>query len=111
VHGHLTVNGEKMSKTRGTFINARPYLDLLDPSYLRFFYAANLGSGPEDLDLSLSEFRLRVNADLVNNIGNLANRTLSLLPEGKLAEVADAKLVTDALARAKEVRAAFERLE
>jgi methionyl-tRNA synthetase len=111
VHGHLTVNGEKMSKTRGTFINARPYLDLLDPSYLRFFYAANLGSGPEDLDLSLSEFRLRVNADLVNNIGNLANRTLSLLPEGKLAPAGDGALVAAALARAGEVRAAFEARE
>jgi methionyl-tRNA synthetase len=51
VHGHLTVNGEKMSKSRGTFINARTYLDKLDPSYLRYFYAANLGPGPEDLDL------------------------------------------------------------
>ena len=79
IHGHLTVNGEKMSKTRGTFINARPYLDLLDPNYLRFFYASLLGPGPEDLDLSLKEFRQRVNAELVNNLGNLANRTLSLL--------------------------------
>ncbi len=117
VHGHLTVNGEKMSKSRGTFINARPYLGVLDPAYLRFFYAANLGPGPEDLDLSLNEFRLRVNADLVNNIGNLANRTLSMIAgplEGRLAPAGDGpgrKLVEDAIARAAEVRAAFERID
>jgi len=117
VHGHLTVNGEKMSKTRGTFINARQYLDRLDPNYLRFFYAANLGSGPEDMDLSLAEFRNRVNADLVNNIGNLANRSLSLLAgplHKKLAPASDGEgreLVESGLRRAQEVRAAFEKLE
>jgi len=117
VHGHLTVNGEKMSKTRGTFISAREYLAHLDPSYLRYFYAANLGSGPEDLDLSLREFRLRVNADLANNIGNLANRSLSMLAnslERRLAPAAPGPgqaLVESAIARAAEVRAAFERLE
>jgi hypothetical protein len=72
VHGMLTVNGEKMSKSRGTFINARQYTSALDPSYLRYFYAANLGSAPEDLDLSLNEFRLRVNADLAVMTGNVA---------------------------------------
>ncbi|MFZ5469757.1 MAG: methionine--tRNA ligase [Myxococcota bacterium] len=116
VHGHLTVNGEKMSKTRGTFINARSYLEVLDPSYLRYFYAANLGPGTEDLDLALGEFRLRVNADLVNNIGNLANRTLTLIEKlgGKLAPAAvgpGQKLVEDALGRVGEVRAAFARLD
>ena len=117
VHGHLTVNGEKMSKTRGNFITARTYLEHLDPSYLRYFYAANLGAGPEDLDLSLKEFRLRVNADLANNIGNLANRTLSMLAnslEGRLSPAgpgAGRDLVEDALRRSSEVRAAFERLE
>ncbi|HEX4621100.1 MAG TPA: methionine--tRNA ligase, partial [Myxococcaceae bacterium] len=117
VHGHLTVNGEKMSKTRGTLIPARAYLDKLDPSYLRFFYAANLSTGPEDLDLSLKEFRLRVNADLVNNLGNLANRCLSVLSgslEKRLAGpgvLPGKKLVEDGLVRAAEVRAAFERLD
>ena len=117
VHGHLTVNGEKMSKTRGTFITGREYLDKLDPSYLRFFYAANLGSGPEDMDLSLSEFRNRVNAELVNNIGNLANRTLSLLAgplQKRLAPASEGEgrqLVESALRKATEVRAAFEKLE
>ncbi len=88
VHGHLTLNGEKMSKSRGTLITARTALEAFDPTYLRYFYAANLGPGPEDFDLSLPEFRARVNGELVNNVGNLANRTLSLLTGplgGKLA--------------------------
>lgn len=114
IHGMLTVNGEKMSKSRGTFIQARQYLDLLDPSYLRYFYAANLGPSPEDIDLSLKEFRLKVNAELVNNLGNLCNRTLSILSgrlEGRLgAERVDA-LVDDALKTAQVVREAFGRFE
>jgi methionyl-tRNA synthetase len=114
IHGHLTVNGEKMSKSRGTFINARPYLELLDPNYLRFYYALLLGNGPEDLDFSLLEFRERVNAGLVNNLGNLANRTLSLLgrPElGRALAPAKAelggKLVGDALAKVPLIAAAY----
>ena len=116
IHGHLTVNGEKMSKSRGTFINARPYLDLLDPSYLRFFYASVLGPGPEDLDLSLTEFRQRVNAELVNNLGNLANRSLKLLEklDRRLAPAGAGPgqaLVEGALARVPEVREAFARVD
>ncbi|MBJ6766193.1 methionine--tRNA ligase [Myxococcaceae bacterium JPH2] len=118
VHGHLTVNGEKMSKSRGTLVPARDYLDQLDPSYLRYFYAANLGAGVEDLDLNLKDFRNRVNGELVNNVGNLANRALSLLAgplEKKLAparaEGAGRALVEAALARVPEVREAFEKLE
>ncbi len=80
VHGHLTVNGEKMSKSRGTFINASTYLESgLDPELLRYFYAANLSAGPSDLDLSLEEFRNRINADLANNVANLASRVAALL--------------------------------
>lgn len=80
VHGHLTVNGEKMSKSRGTFVTARTYLDSgLDPQLLRYYYAANLGSGVTDLDLSLDEFRNRINADLANNVANLASRVFALL--------------------------------
>ncbi|BDG08037.1 methionine--tRNA ligase [Anaeromyxobacter paludicola] len=81
VHGHLTVNGEKMSKSRGTFITARTYLETgLDPELLRYFYAANLGPGISDLDLSLEEFRNRINADLANNVANLASRVAALVP-------------------------------
>ncbi len=115
IHGHLTVNGEKMSKSRGTFINARPYLDKLDPAYLRFYYASLLGSGPEDLDFNVHDFRMRVNAELVNNLGNLANRTLSLLAAEdmgkKLAPSSNGdgkKLVEATLARIPEIRAAFD---
>ena len=80
VHGHLTVNGEKMSKSRGTFVTARTYLDSgLDPQLLRYYYAANLGSGVTDLDLSLEEFRNRINADLANNVANLASRVFALV--------------------------------
>lgn len=117
IHGHLTVNGEKMSKSRGTFINARPYLELLDPNYLRFFYASLLGSGPEDIDLSLKEFLQRVNAELVNNLGNLANRTLTLLArefEGKLLAPKPElgrPLVDGALAKVKAIREAFVTFE
>ena len=117
VHGHLTFEGEKMSKSRGTLISGRQYLDRLDPNYLRFFYAANLGSGPEDFDLSLTEFRLRVNADLVNNIGNLANRALSLLagPLDKRLAPADQgagrTMIENHLKAAALVRSAMERLE
>lgn len=118
IHGHLTVNGEKMSKSRGTFINARPYLDVLDPNYLRFYYASLLGSGPEDLDFDLTTFRERVNAELVNNLGNLANRTLSLLARPELGKTlapgqtqVGAKLVGAALARLPEIREAFARFD
>jgi methionyl-tRNA synthetase len=117
VHGHLTVNGEKMSKSRGTMIAARRYLDVLDPSYLRYFFAANLSATPEDIDLSLEDFRLRVNGELVNNLGNLANRALSMLAsrfEGRLAPQrpgAGQELVAAALRQVPAVRAAYEKLE
>jgi methionyl-tRNA synthetase len=117
VHGHLTVDGTKMSKTRGTFITARTYLDALDPAYLRYFFAANLGPNPEDFDLSLTEFRQRVNGELVNNVCNLANRVLSLLAgplEHRLAPAGDGPgraLVGEALRKAAEVRAAYQRLD
>jgi methionyl-tRNA synthetase len=96
VHGHLTVNGEKMSKSRGTFVEARTYLDSgLDPELLRYFYAANLGPGVADLDLSLDEFRNRINADLANNVANLASRVASHLPRAgaPLAETAEEPIV------------------
>ncbi|HYZ87653.1 MAG TPA: methionine--tRNA ligase [Myxococcales bacterium] len=80
VHGMLTVEGTKMSKTRGTFINARDYLSAgLDPEWLRYYFAANLGPTASDIDLSLAEMKNRVNGELLNNVGNLANRALSIL--------------------------------
>jgi len=79
VHGFLTVNGEKMSKTRGTFINARTYLDYLDPQYLRYYYATKLTGNSNDIDLNLDDFRDRVNADLVHKIVNLGSRAISMI--------------------------------
>jgi methionyl-tRNA synthetase len=73
-HGFLTVNGQKMSKSRGTFIKARTYLDNLNPEYLRYYYAAKLGPTIEDIDLNLDDFIARVNSDLVGKLVNIASR-------------------------------------
>ena len=73
-HGFLTVNGQKMSKSRGTFIKARTYLDNLNPEYLRYYFAAKLSNGIDDLDLNLDDFILRVNSDLVGKVVNIASR-------------------------------------
>ncbi|MEX1032068.1 MAG: methionine--tRNA ligase [Cellvibrionaceae bacterium] len=75
VNGFLTVNGAKMSKSRGTFIDARTYLDHLDPEYLRYYYAAKLSSNVDDLDLNLDDFLQRVNSDLVGKVINIASRS------------------------------------
>lgn len=74
VHGFLTVNGEKMSKSRGTFIKARTYLDHLNPEYLRYYFAAKLSAGVDDIDLSFDDFTQRVNSDLVGKVVNIASR-------------------------------------
>ncbi len=79
VHGFLTVNGEKMSKSKGTFILARDYLNYLNPEYLRYYYASKLKHSVDDLDLSFEDFKLRVNAELVNKVANLGSRTIGML--------------------------------
>ena len=79
VHGYLTVNGEKMSKSRGTFITARTYLDHLDPEYLRYYYAAKLSSRIDDLDLNTDDFIQRVNSDLVGKVVNIASRNAGFI--------------------------------
>ncbi len=87
-HGFLTINGQKMSKSRGTFITARTYLDNLDPSYLRYYYAAKLGPTIEDIDLSLEDFIARVNSDLVGKLVNIASRCAGFINKrfgGRLA--------------------------
>jgi len=73
-HGFLTVNGEKMSKSRGTFIKARTYLEHLNPEYLRYYFAAKLSAGIDDIDLSFDDFSQRVNSDLVGKVVNIASR-------------------------------------
>jgi len=88
-HGFLTVNGQKMSKSRGTFIKARTYLDNLNPAYLRYYYAAKLGPNIEDIDLNLEDFTARVNSDLVGKLVNIASRCAGFIGkrfEGKLAD-------------------------
>ena len=85
IHGFLTVDGQKMSKSRGTFVRARTYLEHLDPSYLRYYYASKLTGKVEDLDLNLGEFAAKVNADLVGNVVNLASRTAKFAAETGLA--------------------------
>ena len=117
VHGHLTVNGEKMSKSRGTFITGKTYLESgLDPELLRYFYASNLQPGIYDIDLSLDEFRNRINADLVKRIANLASRVHALvaraapdgLADGGPVAALERKAVVAAVAAARE---AFRDLE
>ncbi|MEK8015879.1 MAG: methionine--tRNA ligase [Candidatus Parabeggiatoa sp.] len=87
VHGFLKVDGEKMSKSRGTFINARTYLNYLKPEYLRYYFAAKLGYGVDDVDLNLDDFLHRVNSDLVGKFVNIASRCAKFMPnfEGQLA--------------------------
>ncbi|MES2181445.1 MAG: methionine--tRNA ligase, partial [Pseudomonadota bacterium] len=90
-HGFLTVNGEKMSKSRGTFITARSYLEhIKNPEYLRYYYAAKLNSTMEDIDLNLEDFTARVNSDLVGKYINIASRTAGFINkrfEGKLVAI------------------------
>ena len=81
-HGFLTVDGTKMSKSRGTFVSARTYLDHLNPEYLRYYLAAKLSSGIDDLDLNLEDFALRVNADLVGKVINIASRCAGFIHKG-----------------------------
>ena len=91
-HGFLTVDGTKMSKSRGTFINAQTYLEHLNPEYLRYYLAAKLSSGIDDLDLNLEDFVLRVNSDLVGKVVNIASRCAGFIGkgfEGKLASELD----------------------
>ena len=91
VHGFLTVNGEKMSKSKGTFINARTYLNHLPAAALRYYYAAKLGGNTDDMDLNLSDFVQRVNSDLVGKVTNIASRAAQMLQkklDGTLASLA-----------------------
>ncbi|GFN45263.1 methionine--tRNA ligase [Candidatus Regiella insecticola] len=96
VHGYVTVNGAKMSKSRGTFIKASTYLNYFDPDCLRYYYAAKLSSRIDDIDLNLADFVQRVNTDVVNKLVNLAARNASFINKkfaGKLAhQLADAAL-------------------
>ena len=104
-HGFLTVDGTKMSKSRGTFVNARTYLEHLDPEYLRYYLAAKLSSGIDDLDLNLDDFVQRVNSDLVGKVVNIASRCAGFIDkgfEGRLADAPDAPELIAGIQQAKD---------
>jgi methionyl-tRNA synthetase len=82
VHGFLTINGQKMSKSRGTFITARRYLELLPPEPLRYYFAAKLGTGIDDIDLALEDFTARINSDIVGKLVNIASRCAGFVARG-----------------------------
>jgi methionyl-tRNA synthetase len=110
VHGFLGVNGQKMSKSRGTFLLASTYLEHLDPGYLRYYLASKLGSGIEDIDMNLDEFQSRVNSDLVGKVVNLASRSARFVEATGLAEryPDDGGLFAQAAAAGEEIAKAYE---
>ena len=114
-HGFLTINGQKMSKSRGTFISAATYLEELNPEYLRYYYAAKLGPGIDDIDLNLEDFGTRINADLVGKFVNIASRCAGFISKnfaGKLAaELDDPALFDVFVAAGDPIAAAYESRE
>ena len=110
IHGFLTVNGEKMSKSKGTFVSARAYLNHLDPQYLRYYYASKLGDNSDDLDLNLDEFVAKVNSDMVGNVVNLASRTAKFVESTGLSATYpdDGGLFAQAAADADAIAQAYE---
>ena len=93
IHGFLTVGGEKMSKRRGTFIRASTYLEHLDPSYLRYYYASKLSSAVDDIDLNFDDFMGKVNSDLVGKVVNIASRTARFVEKTGLADQLESRRV------------------
>ena len=111
-HGFLTVNGKKMSKSRGTFIMARTYLEHLDPEYLRYYYAGRLNEKIEDLDLNLEDFVQRINSDLVGKVVNIASRCARFIAnrfDGRLSTELDRpELFAELVAARDEISKAYE---
>lgn len=114
-HGFLTVDGKKMSKSRGTFIKARTYLEHLNPEYLRYYFAAKLGSGIDDIDLSLEDFQTRINSDLVGKVVNIASRCAGFLTkrfDGKLGStLSEPSLFNDFIKQAENIAKRYEARE
>ncbi len=115
VHGFLTVNGTKMSKSRGTFINASTYLEHLDAEYLRYYFAAKLSAAVDDIDLNLDDFVQRVNSDVVGKIVNIASRCAGFLAKGfdnTLAQTcAEPELLAQFIARGETIASLYEQRE
>ncbi len=114
-HGFLTVNGQKMSKSRGTFITARTYLQQLNPEYLRYYFAAKLGNGIDDIDLNLEDFQQRVNSDLVGKVVNIASRCAGFINKkfaGQLSEkIAEPELYARFIEASDHIAALYENRE
>ncbi len=114
-HGFVTVNGAKMSKSRGTFIKARTYLDNLDPEYLRYYFASKLTSGITDLDLNLEDFTQKVNADLVGKVVNIASRCAGFITkrfDSKLsASLSEPELFADFINAGDSIAQSYEQRE
>ena len=114
-HGFLTVDGQKMSKSRGTFITAHSYLEQkLNPEWLRYYFAAKLNSKIEDLDLNLTDFVARVNSDLVGKYVNIAARAAGFISkrfQGKLTDVSSSKLLSQLQAQSESIAASYEARE
>jgi methionyl-tRNA synthetase len=112
-HGFLTINGQKMSKARGTFITARRYLDHLSPEYLRYYFAAKLNPGIDDMDMNLDEFTTRVNSDIVGKLVNIASRCAGFITKtsgGRLAgSLADSELYAAFVAAGDAIAEAYEK--
>lgn len=111
-HGFLTVNGEKMSKSRGTFITARAYINHLNKEYLRYYFAAKLSNGIDDIDLNMQDFMQRVNSDLVGKVVNIASRCAGFIEKrfaGKLADkLHDPGLLAEFVAMGDSIALAYE---
>jgi methionyl-tRNA synthetase len=110
-HGFITVNGQKMSKSRGTFINARTYLDHLDAEYLRYYFAAKLGGSIDDIDINLEDFVQRVNSDVVGKVVNIASRCAGFINSrfgGELAAEPSSPLVQECVDAADTIAAHYE---
>ena len=114
-HGFLTINGKKMSKSRGTFINAKTYLNLLDPSFIRYYYAAKLGPSMEDIDLNTGDFVARVNSDLIGKLINIASRCSGFINKqfnNELSEILDDfDLYNQFIEKSKDISNHFENRE
>ena len=114
VHGFLTIDGQKMSKSRGTFITARRYLERLPPEALRYYFAAKLGPGIDDIDLALGDFTARVNSDLVGKLVNIASRCAGFVAKGGgvlASELPDHALYGEFTAAAPRIAALYEQLD
>ncbi len=114
-HGFLTVNGQKMSKSRGTYIKARTYLEQLRPEYLRYYFATKLNDRIDDLDLNLEDFQQRVNSDLVGKLVNIASRSAGFISRrfaGRLAaSLAEPELYQDLVTAGDAIAQTYERRE